>query len=108
MSPEQAPDTTPLRGLTVLVVDDNLDARQIFTLVLRQAGAIVSATSSAVAATRRLRHLSPDVVMTDLSMPRRDGLWLLKWIRTRDAQQKTHTPVIAVTSRDDIYDIGDL
>lgn len=101
-------ESAPLRGLSVLVVDDNADARQIFTLVLRQAGAVVSAVGSAAAATRRLKHLDPDIVMTDLSMPRRDGVWLLQWIRTRDERRKTHTPVIAVTARDDLYDVNDL
>ena len=103
-----SPAATPLNGLNIFVVDDNSDARVIFTTVLRQAGAITNAVASATTAARRLTHLRPDVVLTDLSMPRRDGLWLLQWIRTRDAKHKTHTPVIAVTARDDIYDIGDL
>jgi CheY-like chemotaxis protein len=104
----EANAATPLNSLSVLVVDDNSDARIIFSTVLRQAGAIVNAVSSATTAARRLTHLRPDVVITDLSMPRRDGLWLLQWIRNRDRKRKTHTPVIAVTARDDIYDIGDL
>jgi CheY-like chemotaxis protein len=103
-----APATAPLHGLSVLVVDDNADARAIYTMMLRQAGAAVSAVSSAPAATRRLKHLRPDVVITDLSMPRRDGLWLLTWIRQRDAKRKHYTPVIAVTAHDDRYNVADL
>jgi len=106
--PMSLPAAMPLRGLSILVVDDNADARAIFSAMLRQAGAAVSAASSAPSATRRLRHLRPDVVITDLSMPRRDGLWLVQWIRERDAVRKTHTPVIAVTAHDDVYDVADL
>jgi CheY-like chemotaxis protein len=98
----------PLHGLSILVVDDNADARVIFTAMLRQAGAAVSSATSAPSAARRLRHLRPDVVITDLSMPRRDGLWLLERIRARDNQHKHYTPVIAVTAHDDVYDVGDL
>jgi CheY-like chemotaxis protein len=97
-----------LHGLSILVVDDNADARSIFTAMLRQAGAGVATSSSAPAASRRLKHLRPDVIITDLSMPKRDGLWLLKQIRDRDAASKHYTPVIAVTAHDDVYDAGDL
>jgi CheY-like chemotaxis protein len=102
------PGTAPLHGLSIFVVDDNADARAIFTGMLRQAGAAVNAATSAPSAARRLRHLRPDVIITDLSMPKRDGLWLLKQIRERDAKHKRYTPVIAVTAHDDVYDIGDL
>jgi CheY-like chemotaxis protein len=104
----QASPALPLTGLNVLVVDDNRDARTIFSMVLRQAGALVTAVNSAPAATRRLRHLHPDLVITDLSMPRHDGIWLLQWIRARDVKTGRYTPVIAVTAHEDIYDTGDL
>jgi CheY-like chemotaxis protein len=99
---------SPLQGLSILIVDDNEDARDLFTQMLRQAGAVTTAVASADDATRQLTHVRPDLVLTDLSMPERDGLWLLKWIRERDAQQHTHTPVIAVTAHADVYDTGDL
>jgi CheY-like chemotaxis protein len=99
---------TPLHGLSILVVDDNADARVIFTAMLRQAGAAVSTAMSAPTAARRLKHLRPDVILTDLSMPKRDGLWLLQQIRDRDAERKRYTPVIAVTAHEDVYDVGDL
>jgi CheY-like chemotaxis protein len=101
-------DAKLLEGLSILIVDDIPDARDLFTDMLRQAGAVTTAVASADEATRTLEHVRPDVVMTDLSMPERDGLWLLKWIRERDTKQNAYTPVIAVTARDDIYDTGDL
>jgi len=94
----------PLDGLLVLVVDDNEDARKIVEAMLRYAGATVRVVGSALAATRTLRHLRPDVVLTDLSMPRNDGLWLVDWIRGRESGGGDHLPVIAITARDDLYD----
>lgn len=102
------PDAKPLEGLSILIVDDNPDARFVFTDMLRQAGAVTTAVASADEATRQLEQVRPDVVVTDLSMPERDGLWLLKWIRARDTEQKTYTPIIAVTAHTETYDTGDL
>ncbi len=92
-----------LDGIHVLVVDDNVDARTIYKQILLYAGASVIVVGSATAAVRSLRHVRPDVVISDLSMPRKDGLWLIDWIRKRDAKRGGHLPVIAVTARDDLY-----
>ena len=102
------PEVKPLVGLSILIVDDHPDARFVFTDMLRQAGAVATAVACADDATRQLQHVRPDVVVTDLSMPDRDGVWLLKWIRERDAEQTVYTPVIAVTAHKNKYDTGDL
>ena len=93
-----------LHGVHILVVDDNADARVIFKSILTYAGAAVLVASSAAAAVRALRHVHPTVVLTDLSMPKRDGVWLVRWIRTRDAKRGVRLPVIAVSARDDVYE----
>jgi CheY-like chemotaxis protein len=102
------PDSKLLEGLSILIVDDIPEARDLFTDMLRQAGAVTTGVASADEATRKLEHVRPDVVITDLSMPERDGLWLLKWIRERDTTQNAYTPVVAVTAHGDLYDTGDL
>jgi CheY-like chemotaxis protein len=104
MSPDDSYDPfARLDGMHVLVVDDNVDARAIYKHILVYAGASVLVTGSAMGAVKSLRHVRPDVVVSDLSMPRRDGLWLIRWIRRRDAKRGSHLPVIAVTARDDLY-----
>lgn len=92
-----------LRGIHVLIVDDNADARAIYKRTLQYAGAAVHAVSSATAAVRTLKHLRPDVVLSDLAMPRKDGLWLIRWIRTRGLATADRLPVAAITARDDLY-----
>jgi CheY-like chemotaxis protein len=107
MAPDDRPfEVARLDGINVLVVDDNADARTIFKHLLAYAGASVLVAASATAAVRTLRHVHPDVVLSDLSMPRRDGLWLLGWVRKREACRGDHLPVIAVTARDDLYHEG--
>jgi CheY-like chemotaxis protein len=94
----------PLGGLHLLVVDDNRDARVIYKTLLTHCGAYVSAVASAAAAARALKQIRPDVILTDLSMPGHDGLWLARWIRRREMKTGIHIPVVAITARDDIYE----
>jgi len=53
---------------------------------------------------RALKQVHPDIVITDLSMPGRNGLWLSRWLRSREPRDGTRIPVVAVTARDDLYD----
>ena len=94
----------PLDGLHLLVVDDNRDARVIYRALLTHCGAYVSAVASAAAAARALKQIRPDVILTDLSMPGHDGLWLARWLRRREMKTGIHIPVVAITARDDIYE----
>ena len=59
-----------LEGTTVLVVDDEVDSRELTALVLSMAGAQVCAVASATEALRVLQHGDNyDVVITDIGMP---------------------------------------
>jgi CheY-like chemotaxis protein len=100
---EDLEGTGPLAGLHLLIVDDNRDARVIYKTILSHCGAFVTAVSSASAAVRALKQIQPDVVLTDLSMPGHDGLWLARWLRRREMKTGIHIPTIAITARDDIY-----
>ena len=98
--------TGPLEGLHILVVDDNRDARIIYKAILAHGGAYVTVLASAAAAVRALKQVQPDIILTDLSMPGRDGLWLCRWLRRRESRGSIHIPVVAVTAREDLYDRG--
>ena len=60
--------------------------------------------ASAAAAVRALKQVQPDLIITDLSMPGRDGMWLAKWLRRRELKTGVHIPIIAVTAREDLYE----
>ena len=94
----------PLTGLHVLVVDDNRDARVIYKAVLTHWGAFVTVVASAGAATRALLQMRPDIIVTDLSMPGHDGVWLVRWLRRREAKTGVRIPTVAITARDDLYE----
>jgi CheY-like chemotaxis protein len=84
-----------LRGLSVLVVEDDADNREVMTLMLLHAGATVTATSSAVEAFELFKARPPSLIVTDIAMPRRDGIWLLQAVR---ATPGASVPVVAVTA----------
>ena len=83
--------TTPLQGIRVLVVDDHADSRDLFQTILVWAGAEARTAASVTEALRTLRGAPFDVMLTDLSMPGRDGFDLLDHVRGQ-------LPVIAVTA----------
>lgn len=76
-----APDR--LRGITLLLVDDDREARELIRAILRQAGAEVVATESAPLALAELTHLRPDAIITDVAMPLMDGYSFSREVRAR-------------------------
>jgi CheY-like chemotaxis protein len=93
-----------LRGIHVLVVDDNEDARALLRSILEYAGALVAVTGSAADALQYTRRLLPDVVLCDIVMPDHDGYWLLERLRAGGGPPGATTiavPVIAITGHAD-------
>jgi signal transduction histidine kinase/ActR/RegA family two-component response regulator len=74
-----------LDGVRVLIVDDEADARELFTSILEDAGATVLTASSAAGARPILESEQIDVLLSDIEMPREDGYHLL-----RDAAAMRH------------------
>ena len=87
-----------LRGLRVLVVDDETDARELMVTMLARSGAIVSAASSVSEAMTALAAQTYSVVISDLGMPHEDGYSLIKRIRTLPARYGGKVPVVALTA----------
>jgi PAS domain S-box-containing protein len=73
-----------LRGLEILIVDDEAESRKMIAAVLRAAGANVIALDSAVSALDALDKHRPDLVITDIAMPEMDGYHFLHTLRARD------------------------
>jgi len=74
-----------LRGLRVLVVDDEEDSRELMATVLRRAGAEVATAAGMVPAVHLFDRWTPDVVVSDLAMPGGDGCELVGLLRTKSA-----------------------
>jgi CheY-like chemotaxis protein len=84
-----------LEGLRVLLVDDDADARELFALVLTDAGAEVRTAADAKEAIRAAIQWPPGVVVSDLVMPGTDGFSLLRELRSMHHLKQM--PAIAVS-----------
>lgn len=88
----------PLRGVRVLVVEDEPDARELVREVLLSAGAVVTECGSVLDAVRQLAASSPDVVISDIGMPQMDGYSLLRRVRASADPAIARLPAIALTA----------
>jgi len=82
----------------VLLVDDDADARELFTSVLEQCDARVRAVASAATALTALEGWKPDVLVSDIAMPGESGYVLIRKIRRLPAEQGGTIPALAVTA----------
>jgi chemotaxis protein histidine kinase CheA/ActR/RegA family two-component response regulator len=82
---------------TVLVVDDSLSQRRALEQMLGDAGYRVRSAHDGLEAAELLVQFKPDIVLTDLEMPRMNGIELTAHIRTQAATR--HLPVLMITSR---------
>ena len=82
---------------TVLVVDDSLTVRKITGRLLAREGYQVVVAKDGVDALEQMLEIIPDVIISDIEMPRMDGFDLVRNIRADDRLKKL--PVIMITSR---------
>ncbi|MCA9670864.1 MAG: sigma-54-dependent Fis family transcriptional regulator [Myxococcales bacterium] len=71
----------------LLVVDDERGVRALCSDVLRRAGYEVETADSAEQALARAQAFDPDLVLTDINMPKMDGIELCKRLRERNPDQ---------------------
>jgi PAS domain S-box-containing protein len=90
--------TDRLDGLTILVVDDEPDTRDLLKQGLEFCGANVRLAGSATEAINALRRDVPDVLISDIGMPDVDGYDLIRQIRNLQAEKSRHVAAIALTA----------
>jgi CheY-like chemotaxis protein len=98
--PEELTAGTPyasLGGVKVLVVDDEPDARSLIERLLRECEATVTTAGSAREALERVVREKPDVLLSDIGMPKEDGYTLIRRIRALGGD-KGRIPAIALTA----------
>ncbi|MBD2730379.1 PAS domain S-box protein [Nostoc sp. FACHB-892] len=92
------PDFPILSDTKILVVDDEPDIRDLVTFILQDYGVEVTAVSSAQEALQALSESIPDVLISDIGMPKTDGYMLMREVRARSPQQGGLIPAIALTA----------
>ena len=89
---------TRLRNLTIVVVDDHNDFRRYLGVFLGYLGANVAVAENAIEGLKAVKTYHPNLVLTDISMPGRDGFGLLSDIRALGPDDGGNVPVIAMTA----------
>ena len=98
-APVPVVEPVTLKGIHVLIVDDNADGREMLMTALREYGAIVrGAASSAEGLATLDKDASIDVVISDIGMPETDGYDFIRRIRTAGDARTRLLPAIAVTA----------
>jgi PAS domain S-box-containing protein len=87
-----------LDGLRVLVVDDEPDARELVTTVLKEYKAEVIAVATAGEALEAIQQLQPNVLVSDIGMPQEDGYALIRKVRALDGERGGRIPAVALTA----------
>ena len=105
LNPEHQPsleERLDLAGVSVMIVDDERDAREVLVAILELRGAEVIAASSASEAVERLSRATngsmPDVLVSDIGMPFEDGFDLISRVRAMGPERGGNIPAIALTA----------
>ncbi len=88
-----------LANVHVLVVDDEIDGRNLVKRLLEMAGATVAMAGSASEAMERILVRRPDVLVCDIGMPGEDGHSLIQRLRLLEQSQENATlPAVALSA----------
>lgn len=80
----------------VLAVDDSATMRQMLQICLSSAGFDVVTAEDGIDGIDKLKANDPDVVITDINMPRMDGFEFIEAVR--GGQQGSHLPILVITT----------
>jgi CheY-like chemotaxis protein len=87
----------PLQGLSVLIVDDEPDSREWMAALLQHLGAEARSVATADHALETLGSWRPDLLASDLAMPGKDGLALIREVRA-SAGEVARIPAVLLTA----------
>ena len=96
--PVRRPYAAALSGVRALVVDDDSDTRELVAEVLRSRGVVVTAAATVEEGLAALDREVPDILLSDIAMPDRDGFDLIRRVRERPADRGGHVPAVAITA----------
>ncbi len=98
-SSEELFDNPPsLKGLQILLVNDEADTRDLITIILEQYEAKVTAIASVQEALVVIEQMQPDVLISDIGMPGEDGYTLIRKVRALQPERGGQIPAVALTA----------
>lgn len=98
------PEKTALAGLNILVVEDEIDTREMVVLFLEQCGAKVRSAATVYDALTIIDRWWPDALLSDINLPGKDGYELISRIKKLESCRGYKIPAIALTAQASIDD----
>jgi PAS domain S-box-containing protein len=100
MSPDEIlpVSSLDLRGVTILIVDDDAETRELLETMVNQAHADALTAGTAAEALEILDRSRPDLMICDIGMPGEDGYSLIRKIRSRSVTEGGRIPAVAFTA----------
>jgi CheY-like chemotaxis protein len=87
-----------LKGLRILVVDDEADSRDLVKAILTRCGSDVNCCESAAEGMKAFKNWKPDLLVSDIGMPNEDGYSLITKLRKLKTKRAKEMPAIALTA----------
>lgn len=87
-----------LKDLRILVVEDDVDTRDLLAAVLLQHGAEVIAVNSSASALPEVERVKPDLIISDIGMSGENGYQFMRKVRSLDPEAGGRIPAIALTA----------
>jgi two-component system CheB/CheR fusion protein len=92
-------DVAALRGLRILVVDDDQAMRDVIADMLGRAGAFVRLAASSAEALHEVPEFRPELIVCDIAMPGEDGYAFIRKLRALGVAGSGIVPALALTAR---------
>jgi CheY-like chemotaxis protein len=93
------PNNIPsLQGLRMLIVDNNIDSGDLMTMLLQPYGVEVRVAFLVQQALKLFMQWQPDVLVSEIALPKEDGYALIRQVRTLTAARGKETLALAVTT----------
>ncbi len=86
-----------LDGLQVLVVDSDPDSRYLLTMLFEGYGVKTITATSALEALEILKQVKPDLLISEIRLPKEDGYSLMRQVKALEMQKQVPIPAIALT-----------
>ena len=96
--PRPTPSKDALDGISILVLDDEKDSREIVKVILEEYGARVFLASSVSQAVNLVKSSHPQIIISDIGMPEEDGYSFIRKVRKLSDEEGGTTPAIALTA----------
>jgi CheY-like chemotaxis protein len=98
-----APAVRTFHGRTILILEDNLDARELLQWTFQHLGAHALGAGNVELAQTLVLSRRPDLIIADLALPVESGYDFIQWLRRLLPEQGGRTPCIAITAYPDIF-----